>query len=439
MTATPGVLRFDDLSWPPTREQIARVQSEGKKRALLRARQSPFFKGRLDHIDEDRLDEPEEWAKIPILEKEELRAIPPDEFHKTFCIQPDTAAVEYWRSGGSTGRPLFYPRSAEDVRIALKAWERLWLSAGCGPDDKAHISYPLGIHPNGHLYARAGEALGIGTVWAGAGASTPSALQVELIKTLKPTVWAGMASYGLQLASLAERDDFDLANSTVKTVLCAAEPLSSSKRAKLERLWGAEVFDQFGCTEGSAMGSESDAHDGMHVWTDQFYVETVDSTTGEPVGFGEPGELVMTPLFGNDITPFIRWNMGDIGVLVEKGGTTGPLSVFPVFRHSARTTGFFKVRGINIGHIDFEDFIHRNDAITDFRLEVTDGETLDRLILQLELRKGVEADGVVGELMESIKRTFEVTPEIEVLDVGTLAQIFLSDVKAARFVDSRAK
>jgi phenylacetate-CoA ligase len=439
MTATSGELRFDDLTWPPTPEQIARVQSEGKKRAFQRARRSPFFKGRLDHIDPDRLDDPEEWVKIPILEKDELRAIPAERFHETFCIQPDTVTVEYWRSGGSTGRPLFYPRSAEDIRIALKAWERLWLSGGCTAADKAHISYPLGIHPNGHLYARAGEALGIGTVWAGAGANTPSALQVELIKTLKPTVWAGMASYGLQLASIAERDGFDLANSTVKTVLCAAEPLSASKRAKLERLWGAEVFDQFGCTEGSAMGSESDAHDGMHVWTDQFYVETVDGETGEPVGFGESGELVMTPLFGNSMTPFIRWNMGDIGVLVEKGATTGPLSVFPVFRHSARTTGFFKVRGINIGHIDFEDFLHRNEAVTDFRLEVADGETLDRLILQLELRKGVDADGVVSELMESVKRTFEVTPEIEVLEIGTLAQIFISDVKAARFVDSRAK
>ena len=324
------------------------------------------------------------------------------------------------------------------IAIALKAWERLWHSAGCNAADKAHLSYPLGIHPNGHLYARAGEALGIGTVWAGAGANTPSSLQVELIKTLKPTVWAGMASYGLQLASIAERDGFDLAASTVKTVLCAAEPLSTSKRTKLERMWGAEVFDQFGCTEGASMGSESDAHDGMHVWTDLFHVEIVDGETGEPVTYGEPGELVMTPMFGNTITPFLRWNMGDIGVLVEKGATSGPLSVFPVFRHSARTTGFFKVRGVNIGHTDFEDFIHRDEAVTDFRLEVTDGETLDRLILQLELRRGVEASGVVENLQAAVKRTFEVTPEIEVLEIGTLAQIFINDVKAARFVDSRA-
>jgi phenylacetate-CoA ligase len=439
MGGTADEVRFEDLSWPPKAEQIARIHSQGKRRALERARQSAFFKGRLDGIDADKLDDPAEWAKIPVLHKEELRAIAPEQFHEAFCIQPDTVAVEYWRSGGSTGRPLFYPRSALDVAVAIEAWRRLWQSAGCTADDKAHLSFPLGIHPNGQLYCRAGETLGIGTIWAGAGSNTPSALQLELIKTLQPTVWLGMASYGLQLASLAERDGFDLAGGSVKKVLCAAEPLSASKRAKLERMWGAEVFDQFGCTEGAAMGSESDAHDGMHVWSDLFYAEIVDGATGEPVAYGEMGELVMTPMFSNTVTPFLRWNMGDIGVMLEKGATTGPLAVFPVFRHSARTTGFFKVRGINISHTEFEDFIHRDEAVTDFRLEVADGETLDRLVLQLELRKAADAAEVLRRIGAAVKQTFEVTPEIALLDVGTLAQIFINDVKAARFVDSRAK
>jgi phenylacetate-CoA ligase len=439
MSGNNGELQFEDLSWPPTPEQVARVQREGKRRAFERAKRSPFFKGRLDHVNPERLDDPAEWAKIPVLHKEELREIPAERFHETFCIQPDTAAVEYWRSGGSTGRPLFYPRTAEDMVVAIEAWRRLWRSAGCTAADKALMSFPLGIHPNGQLYARAGETMGIGTIWAGAGSNTPSALQLELIKTLKPTVWLGMASYGLQLASLAERDGFDLATSPVTKLLCAAEPLSKSKRAKLERLWGAEVYDQFGCTEGASMGSESDAHDGLHLWSDLFHVEVVDGKTGEPVAYGETGELVMTPMFGNTMTPFLRWNMGDIGVMVEKGGTAGPLAVFPVFRHAARTTGFFKVRGVNIGHIDFEDFLHRDQTVTDFRLEVADGETLDRLILQLELRKGSDAGEVVPRLTAAIKQAFEVTPEIEVLDVGTLAQIFINDVKAARFVDSRSK
>lgn len=427
------------LSWPVTHDQVARVGRAGRRLAFERAKQAPFYKGRLDGIDPERLDDPEVWARIPVLHKEELRAIPPDRFHETFCIRPDRVAVEYWRSGGSTGRPLFYPRSAEDMAAAMEAWRRLWLAAGCTAEDKALISHPLGIHPNSQLYARAGETLGIGTIWAGAGSNTPSALQLELVKTLRPTVWLGMPSYGLQLASLAERDGFDLANWTVRKLLCAAEPLSKSKRRKLETLWGAEVYDQFGCTEGAAMGSESDAHDGLHLWSDMFHVECVDGKTGEPVGFGEPGELVMTPYFGNTVTPFLRWNMGDIGTMIERGATDGPLAAFPVFRHAARTTGFFKVRGINIGHAEFEEFIHGYDSVTDFRLEVAEGETLDRLLLQVEFRRGARGAEEAEAIRTEVKRVFEVTPEVEVLDPGRLGEIFGSDVKAARFVDSRGR
>ena len=32
-----------------------------------------------------------------------------------------------------------------------------------------HVSFPLGIHPVAHLYARAAEDLGIGTIWCGVG------------------------------------------------------------------------------------------------------------------------------------------------------------------------------------------------------------------------------------------------------------------------------
>lgn len=431
-------MEFGRLVFPPrSREEIAHIQSARLRIAFERARQSQHYRGRLEGIDADRLDDPREWRKIPILSKDELRDIPAEQFHERFCIRPDTDAVEYWRSGGATGRPLFYPRSAEDIAVSMEMFQRLWRSAGCTAKDKAHISFPMGIHPVGSLYARAAEMMGIGTVWAGAGSNTPSELQLDLIRTLKPTVWIGMGSYALQLAALAERQGLDLSRWTVRKILSAAEPLSAAKRAKLERLWNAEVFDQFGCTEIGGLASESDRHDGFHVWTDLVHMELVDPASGEPLPAGETGVLVMTPLWTNTMTPFLRWNMGDLGTIVEHGATTGPLGVFPVFRHAARTAGFFKVRGININHNDFEDFMHRHEAIADFRLEVAQSATLDVLKLQVELRRGATREAVEPKLLAAIKRAFEVTPTIEFLEVGTLAQLFLNDVKAKRFVDSR--
>ena len=117
------------------------------------------------------------------------------------------------------------------------------------------------------LYARAAEDNGIGTIWCGAGTNTPFEVQLELIDQLKPTIWAGMASYGLHLANLAEAKGFDLKGSWVRKMIVAAEPLSPVKRGKLERMWGAELFDHFGMTEGAFIAGESISRRGMLVFS----------------------------------------------------------------------------------------------------------------------------------------------------------------------------
>jgi phenylacetate-CoA ligase len=373
------------------------------------------------------------WLKIPLLTKEELRAIPPERFHDEFCIQPRTKVVEYWRSGGATGRPLFYPRSAEDMVHGLLAFERAWALIGATADDCSHISVPLGVHPVAHLYARAAINLGVGTVWCGAGSNTPSEVQLELIDHLKPTVWLGMASYGLHLANVAETKGFDLSSSSVKKIIVAAEPLSPVKRQKLESAWGAEVFDHFGMTEAAFVAGEGLGHHGLHIWADQFYVEVVDENTGEPVPEGEVGSLVVTPLWNNSMTPFLRWSSGDLVSLSNKElQQEFPWSLFPILKHERRTVGFFKVRGVNINHAELEDALFRDPDVVDFRAEVYNANDNDVLHLHVEKRAGGR-EGIV----DLIRRMFQVTPEVTLLPRGTIAKDFEAAVKPPRFVDRR--
>jgi phenylacetate-CoA ligase len=422
-----------DFRWPKTRGEIERIHRERKRIAVERALQSAFWKKRLPSLRLERLDDPAEWSKIPVLTKEDLRQIPPERFHDEFCIQPRTQVVEYWRSGGATGRPLFYPRSAEDMKHNMLIFERAWALIGATAEDCAHVSFPLGVHPVAHLYARAAINLGIGTIWCGAGTNTPSETQLELIDHLKPTVWIGMASYGLHLANLAEVKGFDLRNSSVKKIIVAAEPLSPVKREKLERAWGAEVFDQFGMTEGALVAAEALGHHGMHALTDMYYLEVVDEKTGQPVPEGEIGSLLVTPLWSNSMTPFLRWSSGDLVSMSSQGAGDGPWSIYPVMRHARRTVGFFKVRGVNINHADLEDALFRDPEVVDFRAEIYNSQGgNDVLHLYVESRSQAKA-GVI----ESIRKTFQITPEVTLLPRGTVAKEFEANVKAPRFVDKR--
>ncbi len=425
------------LELPRSRAEVRRIQSERKRAAVEQARRSPFWRPKLEHVRLDRLDDPDEWRKIPILDKDTLRALTDRQFYDEFCVAAHDGIAEYWRSGGVTGQPLFYPRTFRDIEVGLLAFARTFDCAGAERGERAHVSFPMGIHPVGQIFSRCATSRGITVNWAGSGASTPSALQLELIQRLKPTLWLGMSSYALHLANLAEARGIDLAGCGVRRVMCSAEPVSQAKRDKIERSWGARLTDTFGMTEAGMMGAEDRPGQGFRIWADMYFIEVLDPATLTPAKDGEVGTLVVTALWSNNVTPFLRWSSGDLVTYSEADDGAGPFAVFPRIKHAHRTTGFFKVRGINLGHQDLEDFMFRRAEIGDFRAEALNDGGLDLLRLSIEVRRGVDAQALAAAVAAEVKERFELAPEVVVLETGTLAKEFEANVKAARFVDRR--
>ena len=427
------------LPMPSSRDEVRAIQSERKKIAFARAQQAPWYKGKLDHIDGDRLDDPDIWAEIPILDKDILRSFDHASFVENFCIAPSDRIAEYWRSGGSTGKPVFYPRTFEDVDYALASWRRSYIATGIGPGDHCHISFPLGIHPAGQIWARSAHEAGVGMNWVGAGNAVPSEAQIDLIMSLRPTVLISMSSFALHLVNVADTNGIDLTESSIHTVICSAETLSDAKREKLSRRWGAKVFDVFGMSEAGLMGAEGNKHDGMHIWTDMFFIEVVDGSTGAPMPEGEVGTLCVTPLYTNHATPFLRWNSGDIVSMHERGESEGRVAdLYPMIRHAQRASGFFKIRGVNLNHSEFEDFMFGHAEVNDFQAVMeTDSDDLETLRIRIEVKRSEDKDAVAAQVADNVKRVFEMSARVELLDLGTLGADFESSIKAPRFVDQR--
>ena len=422
------------MSLPQSRAEIRRIQAERKRHAVEQALRSPFWRPRLEKVRPQRLEDPDEWRRIPILDKDTLRALSDEQFYNEFCVKPVDGIQEYWRSGGVTGQPLFYPRSFRDMEYGLEAFARTFDCAGAEPGERAHISFPLGIHPVGQVFARCAASRGITVNWAGSGTSTPSAIQLELIQRLKPTIWLGMSSYALHLANLAEARGIQL---NVRRLMTSAEPVSGAKRDKIERIWGARLTDTFGMTEAGMMGAEDQPGSGFRIWTDMYYIEVLDPKSLEPVKEGETGTLIVTSLWSNNVTPFLRWSSGDLVTYSEADDGAGRYSVFPRIKHAHRTSGFFKVRGINLGHQDLEDFMFRHAEIGDFRAEALNEGGNDVLRLSIECRRGVDGNTLCGVIADEVKSKFELLPQVVLLETGTLAKEFEANIKASRFVDRR--
>jgi phenylacetate-CoA ligase len=406
--------------------------------AFANAWRSPFFRRKLRAagVGEGRVPSLEEFRRIPPTTKEELRELSDRDFSRDLVIAGPGEVATIWRSGGVTGRPLFYPRARADYPLLLESFTRGLEMAGVGPGDLVHNSFPLGVHPLGHMFCYAAMALGAGCIPAGSGHNTPTEIQIQLLFGLRATVWAGLASYLVHIGHVAESMGVRAAEAGLRLIVNSGEPLTPAKRARIERTWGARLISQYGMSECSMLGSECELQDGFHVWTDLCVVEILEPGSWRPLPEGEVGMVVVTPLHNSHATPFLRWVSGDVGSLHHGCGCDGPLRAFPRLRLTGRTAGFSKVKGVNIGHQEMEDVLLRLDGLADYAVWVETADGQDRLRIEIEAAAD-RIEAVTALVGEHVARAFELRPRVQPVPRGTIARRLEADVKQVRFRDVR--
>ena len=81
--------------------------------------------------------------------------------------------------------------------------------------------------------------------------------------------------------------------------------------------------------------------------------------------------------------------------------------------------------------------MNRRLEISDFKVEVAETETLDSMTISVEIGKSPDAEKVIENLKEDVRRVFEVSSEIALIEPGTLEKEFQSQLKQQRFIDKR--
>jgi len=110
-----------------------------------------------------------------------------------------------------------------------------------------------------------------------------------------------------------------------RAIITSSETLLDEQRAAIREVFGAECFDQYGCTEQAVYLSQCEAG-AYHVHPEYGIVEILDAR-GSPAPAGEPGEVVCTS-FCNDAFPLLRYRIGDVAAWSGAGCSCG--RAFPV-------------------------------------------------------------------------------------------------------------
>ncbi len=250
----------------------------------------------------------EELSKIPITTRLELQKLPPEEI---VAKNIDLKKCKKITTAGSTGTPLVVYQHKKDslfydmvwARTSLENGKRLW-------DRTAYFKFHF---PPKFWF----ERLGIWRKELISLLDSPEE-QIDSLRRVKPEIIRGNAFQLVNLARVIKEKAIKDINP--RLVFSMGSLLDSEARSLIESSFKAEVFDCYGATELGCIAWECSEHKGYHINIDTVVVEFVKD--GKVVGPEEMARIVCTGLHSYSM-PFIRYDIGDIGILSEEKCSCG--------------------------------------------------------------------------------------------------------------------
>lgn len=330
-------------------------------------------------------------SKLPILTK----SMVDDHLEGMLAHGSDPRQVRVGHTGGSTGRPLSFYYDEAKHELMLAGMFRGFSLSGWRPGQR--VLYLWGarrdVSGNGVL-ARSGAGWLAAERTVGATEISEARLHEwsQLMRSWRPSLLYGYASVLTELARYIV-DQGLAVTGTLLGVYSTAEVLQDWQRQIMQQAFGCKVFNQYGCREVPNIAWECRAGN-MHVFSDMVYLESVRSD-------GED-RLLVTSLT-NRLMPFIRYDIGDTGRLLEGECDCG--LPFPLMRMDmCRQNDLIRTRnGKRIHPAYFNRLLYGVTGVTEYQWVQTG---LDRLQLKLVSTAPLDA-GIVPSIRDKLRRELD--------------------------------
>ncbi len=372
---------------------------------------------------------------LPFTKKEHLRENYP---FGMFAV-PTEQVIRVHASSGTTGKPTVVGYTKRDIQTWARLMARSLHAAGTKPGDRVHNAYGYGLFTGGLGFHYGAEELGA-MITPMSGGQTQK--QLMLIQDFEPDTLCCTPSYALNLVEAAESIGFDIRKSSLKTGVFGAEPWSEEMRYELESRLGINAVDLYGLSEimGPGVAVECvEAKNGLHVFEDHFLVECVDMDTGEPLPYGEEGEIVFTSLT-KEAFPILRYRTRDISVLEAAPCKCGRTHV-RLKRITGRSDDMLIIRGVNVFPSQVESILVRTENLSPFyQIEIYREGNMDTMVVNVEGSPPLVAQGkealqrVAAKIQHDIKDFIGVSCKIVIKNPNEIPR---SQGKAVRVIDHR--
>lgn len=351
---------------------------------------------------------------------------------------PARQLVRLHASSGTTGKSKVVAYSKADIELWTEVMARTLVAAGVTEDDVVHNAYGYGLFTGGLGFHYGAERIGAMVIPMSGGQTKR---QITFLQDLGSTVLCCTPSYALYLAETAQEMGVDLRTTRLRIGIFGAEPWTQRMRQEIEAKLGLRAHDIYGLSEiiGPGVSIECEQQAGLHIFEDHFLAEIVDPQTGEPLPYGQRGELVLTTLT-KEALPIIRYRTGDITSLNPEPCACGRTLV-RMHKVSGRTDDMLIVRGVNVFPSQIESVLLQIEGVQPHYLIVVDRQrSLDDLEVWVEVSEEVFGDEIRGlERLEArvsgeLHSMLGISARVKLVEPRTIQR---SEGKARRVIDRR--
>ncbi|WP_372936212.1 phenylacetate--CoA ligase family protein [Seonamhaeicola sp.] len=386
---------------------------ESKKRDIItyHLKNNLFYKNFAKNIDVNN------WNSVPILTKTALQ----QPLKNRLSLGFNTKNIYVNKTSGSSGTPLIF---AKDKFCHALTWANFidrygWFHIDLNSSKQARF-YGIPLNKSGYYKERFKDFLGNRFRFSVFDMSD-EALDAVLQKfsNTKFNYINGYTSAIVQFSKFLQKKNIVLKNvcPTLNMCIVTAEMLFADDKQLLETQLGVPVVNEYGCAELGLIAFNSKQGEWV-VNSEDVFVEILDENN-QPLPNGKEGKIVITALY-NKAHPFIRYELGDYGVLSEKStlkkpilknvlGRTNDFAILPSGKKAAGLTFYYVTKSVIEDNANVKEFVIEQLEKNTFKIIYTSIEPLTKgNIKRIEetIEKYLESGlKIIFERRDRLKRT----------------------------------
>ena len=420
------------------REELKKIQSERLCQTVRHCYENvECFRNRMDEkgLTPDDIHGIEDIHLLPFSYKKDLRDYYP---YGLFAV-PMQKVARLHASSGTTGKRIVVGYTKKDLDMWDECVARMLTALGVTDKDFVQVAYGYGLFTGGFGVHGGAQKIGATIIPISSG---NTANQIQTMIDFGATVLCCTPSYAMYLGEEVERlgvrDQLKL-----RVGVFGAEPWSENMRQQIEEKLGLKAYDIYGLSEvlGPGVSGECPEQAGMHVWEDNFYVETIDPDTGDVLPEGTPGELVFTSLT-KEAFPVIRYRTRDICTLIPEPCKCGRTHI-RMGKPNGRTDDMLIIRGVNVFPSQIEEVLLKvsGDQITpNYQIVVDRINNVDTFDINVEMSEAFFSDNVNAieklekRITEDLRSMLGISAKVHLVNPKSIVR---SEGKAKRVIDNR--